>query len=111
MSKIKKEVRGLLGKLQFISRFIAKLTAICEPIFKLLKKDQLVKWNEQCQLAFDKIRNYLADPPVLKPPKSGLPLILYLAIEENVIRAMLAQEGEEIKKTYNLLPEQENAAL
>ena len=31
----------------------------------------------------------------MKPPKIGLPLILYLAIEGNAIGAMLAQEGEE----------------
>lgn len=34
-----KEVRGFLGRLQYISRFIAQMTPICEPIFKLLKKD------------------------------------------------------------------------
>ena len=90
--KIEKEIRGFLGKLQFISRFIAKLTSFCEPIFKLLRKNQPVIWNEQYQLAFNNIRNYLASPPVLKPPKSWLPLILYLAIEGNAIGAMLAQE-------------------
>ena len=47
------------------------------------------------QLAFDKIRNYLANPPVLKSPKSRVSLILYLAIEGNAIDAMLAQKGEE----------------
>ena len=62
--KIEKEIRGFLGKLQFISKFIAKLIAVCEPILKLLRKDQPVKWNEQCQLAFDKIRNYLANLPI-----------------------------------------------
>ena len=40
--RTKKEVRGFIGRLQYISRFIAKLTIICEPIFKLLRKDQLV---------------------------------------------------------------------
>ena len=38
VSKMKKEIRGFIGKLQFISRFIAKLTSVCKPIFKLLKK-------------------------------------------------------------------------
>ena len=33
--------------------------------------------------------------PVLQPPKPGKPLILYLAIKKDTIRAMLAQEGEE----------------
>ena len=37
--KIEKEVRAFLGKIQYISRFIAKLTLVCEPIFKLLRKD------------------------------------------------------------------------
>ena len=30
-----KEIRGFLGKLQYISRFISQLTRTCEPIFKL----------------------------------------------------------------------------
>ena len=38
----KKEVRGFMGRLQYISRFIAKLMTVCEPIFKLLRKNQPV---------------------------------------------------------------------
>ena len=34
-----KEVRGFLGRLNYIAKFISHLTATCEPIFKLLKKD------------------------------------------------------------------------
>ena len=37
--RTKMEVRGFLGRLNYIARFIAHLTATCEPIFKLLKKD------------------------------------------------------------------------
>ena len=37
-SKSEKEVKSFLGKIQYISRFIFKLTTICEPLFKLLKK-------------------------------------------------------------------------
>ena len=78
--KKKKEVRAFLGKIQYISRFIAKLTSVCEPIFKLLRKDQPVQWNDRYQEAFDKIKEYLIKPLVLKPPKPGRPLVLYLAI-------------------------------
>ena len=38
MQKTEKDVRGFIGKLQYISRFIAKLTVICDPVFKLLKR-------------------------------------------------------------------------
>ena len=36
--RTEKEVRGFLGKVQFIRRFISKLTLTCEPLFGLLKK-------------------------------------------------------------------------
>ena len=36
--RTEKEVRGFLGRLNYIARFISHLTATCEPIFKLLKK-------------------------------------------------------------------------
>jgi hypothetical protein len=36
--KTEKEIRAFLSRLQYISRFIAQLTPICEPIFKLLRK-------------------------------------------------------------------------
>ena len=93
--KTEKDVRGFIGKLKYISRFIAKLTMICDPVFKLLKKNQQVEWNEECHKAFEKIKEYLTSPEVLKPPRQGKPLILYLALEENAMGVMLAQEGPE----------------
>ena len=48
-----------------------------------------------CQKTFDKIKEYLTTLPVLKSPRQGKPLILYPALEENVMGAMLAQEGPE----------------
>jgi len=56
---MEKEVRGFLGRLNYIARFIFQLTSTCEPIFKLLRKNQAVKWNEDCEIAFDKIKQYL----------------------------------------------------
>ena len=52
------EVRGFLGRLKYIARFISHLAATCELIFKLLKKDQVVKWNDDFHIAFDKIKEY-----------------------------------------------------
>ena len=38
--KTEREVRGLLGRLLYIGRFIARLIDICKPIFHLLRKNQ-----------------------------------------------------------------------
>ena len=57
--RIEREIRGFLGKLQYISRFIAKPIDICEPIFHLLRKNQPTVWNDDFQRAFEKIKECL----------------------------------------------------
>ena len=64
---------------------------ICDLVFKLLRKNQSIEWNEECQKAFEKIKEDLTSLPVLKPPRQDKPLILYLALEENAIGVILAQ--------------------
>ena len=66
--RTEKEARGFLGRLNYIARFISHMTATCEPIFKFLKKDQVVKWNDDFQTAFDKIKEYLQEPSILMSP-------------------------------------------
>ncbi|XP_070021857.1 uncharacterized protein [Nicotiana sylvestris] len=61
-SKNKKEVMSFLGRLNYIRRFIAQSTIICEPIFKMLKKDAATKWTNDCQKAFGRIKEYLSTP-------------------------------------------------
>ena len=80
-----------MGRLQYISRFIARLTHICVPIFQLLRKSQPTVWDDQCQRAFERIREYLLSPPVLVSPTPGRPLLLYLSISDIALGYMLAQ--------------------
>ncbi|XP_070015527.1 uncharacterized protein [Nicotiana sylvestris] len=89
--KNKTEVMSLLGRLNYINRFIAQLTTTCETIFKLLRKDAVVKWTDECQEAFDKITGYLSNPPVLVPPELGRPFILYLIVLDNSFGCVLGQ--------------------
>ncbi|XP_070008630.1 uncharacterized protein [Nicotiana sylvestris] len=63
----KKDVMSLLGRLNYISRFIAQLTSTCEHIFKLFKKDIEIKWTDECQEAFDKNQRILVKPASLGP--------------------------------------------
>ncbi|XP_031378343.1 uncharacterized protein LOC116193738 [Punica granatum] len=79
--KTVREVRGFLGRLNYIARFIANLTDKCQPLFRLLRKNAAIEWDDECQKAFDTIKAYLIQPPVLVPPISGRPLILYLTAD------------------------------
>ena len=71
-----KQIRSFLGKVNYIARFIAQLTATCDLLFKLLKKDTKIEWIDECQAAFDKIKQYLLNLLVLVPPAPRYPLIL-----------------------------------
>ncbi|WKA08947.1 hypothetical protein VitviT2T_026629 [Vitis vinifera] len=89
--RTEREVRGFLGRIQYISRFIARLIDIYEPIFQLLRKSQPTVWDDQCQRAFERIREYLLSPLVLAPPTSSRPLLLYLSVSDVALGCMLAQ--------------------
>ncbi|XP_070002280.1 uncharacterized mitochondrial protein AtMg00860-like [Nicotiana sylvestris] len=94
----KTDVMSLHGRLNYISRFIAQLTTTSEPIFKLLKKNAAIKWTDECQEAFDKIKRYLSNPPVLAPPEPERPLILYLIVPDNSFGCVLGQHDITRKK-------------
>ncbi|RDX65800.1 hypothetical protein CR513_55517, partial [Mucuna pruriens] len=74
------------------------LKATCSPIFKLLCKSQRTKWNEECQKAFEKIKQYLKEPPILIPPISGRPLIMYLTLLMESMGCVLGQHDKSGKK-------------
>jgi hypothetical protein len=96
--KTKKQVRGFLGRLNYISRFISHMTATCEPIFKLLKKDQSCVWTDDFQRAFDSIKEYLLEPHILMPPVEGRPLIMYLTMLDDSMGCILGQQARLVEK-------------
>ncbi|XP_050908549.1 uncharacterized protein LOC127122219 [Lathyrus oleraceus] len=78
------------------------MTTTCSPIFKLLRKDQAVVWNEDCQNAFDKIIEYLQEPPILLPLVEGRPLIMYLTVLDESMGCILGQQDETCKKEHTI---------
>ena len=94
----KKQVWGFLGHLNYIARFISQLMATCEPLFKLLHKDQSIRWNDDCQEAFGKIQQCLMNPPVLMPPVAGRPLFLYMIVLDESMGCMLRQHDDSSKR-------------
>ncbi|KAA3458454.1 gag/pol polyprotein [Gossypium australe] len=96
--RTQKEVRGFLGRPNYIARFISQLTEKCDPIFRLLKKHNQGIWNEECQRAFDKVKQYLSTAPVLSLPNPDRPLILYLSVFDNSMGCVLGQHDESGRK-------------
>ncbi|PKI49916.1 hypothetical protein CRG98_029700 [Punica granatum] len=91
-----REVRSFLGWLNYITRFIANLTDKCQPLFRLLHKNAAVEWDDECQKAFDTVKAYLVQPPVLVPPSLDRPLVLYLTVRRQSIGCMLGQKDDSL---------------
>ena len=92
----KTELQSLIGKINFIRRFISNLSGkihAFNPLLKL-KADQEFVWEKEQQLALDEIKNYLMNLLVLIPPQQGKPFRLYLSTDRMVIGSALIQEFE-----------------
>ncbi|KAI4297929.1 hypothetical protein L6164_037885 [Bauhinia variegata] len=98
-----KELRGLLGRLQFIRRFFSKHSERCEPERKPRSPIHIHMGRRLPDKAFDSIKCYLINAPILSPPVPGRPLRLYISTTENALGAILAQHDDEGKKGI-LLP-------
>ena len=91
----KKELQYLLGKINFLRRFISNLsgkTNVFSPLL-LLKNEDFVS-QEEHQEAFDQIKEYLVKPPILAPPVRHRPMRFYIAALDSTIGSMLVQEDE-----------------
>jgi hypothetical protein len=68
-----------------------------------LKKDQKFVWGEEQQKAFDEIKEYMNEPPVLVPPQLNKPFKLYVAVDTQTIGSALIQEFEAKKRVVAYL--------
>jgi hypothetical protein len=78
-----KELQSLLGKINFVRRFISNLSQkvlTFSPLLKI-KKDQKFVWGDEQQKAFDEIKRYMKEPLVLMPPQLNKPFKLYVAAD------------------------------
>ena len=59
-----------------------------------------MEWNEDCQKAFDKINEYLQEPPIVMPHAEGRPLIMYLTVLDESMGCVLGQQDETGRKEH-----------
>ena len=95
-STTKIELQSLLGKINFIRRFISNLSKRVLPFSPLLKlkNDQKFKWGDVQQKTFEEIKEYMKCPPVLVPSQQGKPFKLYISVDNRTIGSALMQEFE-----------------
>ncbi|GJX92616.1 reverse transcriptase domain-containing protein [Tanacetum coccineum] len=67
-----KGVRSFLGHAGFYRRFIKYFSKIARPLTKLLEKDTSFEFDDECQKAFDLLKEKLTCAPVIISPNWNL---------------------------------------
>ena len=92
-----KEVQAFLGLCGYYRKFIKGFSSIAKPLYRLTQKDQKFVWNEECEQAFEALKNALTSTPVLAYPRSDGMFILDSDASNFCVGSVLSQvqDGEE----------------
>jgi len=92
-----RELRGFLGLTGYYRRFVYGYAKTAGPLNNLNKKNTRFKWTEECQSAFDELKNALQSPPILTLPNDKDTFVLDSDASEYSIGAVLSQmhDGQE----------------
>ncbi|XP_013617544.1 PREDICTED: uncharacterized protein LOC106324068 [Brassica oleracea var. oleracea] len=99
-TRTKREVQRLTGTVAALNRFISRSTDKCLPFYDTLKGNKKFEWTEECEKAFQKLKRYLATPPVLAKPVEGEPLFLYIAVSVTSMSGVLIREERSEQKPF-----------
>ncbi|CAA0825649.1 Uncharacterized mitochondrial protein AtMg00860, partial [Striga hermonthica] len=88
-----REVQVLTGRIAGLSRFITRAAERSFPFFKLLKK-KAFQWNDEAQMAFEKLKEFLSELPLLTKPEPGDELVLYISVGIFSLSSVLLREAE-----------------
>ena len=73
-----KEIQKLTGMIAALNWFISRSADRCRPFYLLMNKWKGFKWSEDCALAFQQLKEYLSQPPIMSSPKADEVLFAYI---------------------------------
>ena len=87
-----KEVHMLTGMLVALNRFISKFSDRCRPFHQLLKKWKGFRWDDECEKAFQNLKEYLVRAPMLSAPEPREELFMYLSVSDHAVSVVLLRD-------------------
>ena len=82
-----KEVQSFMGHCGYYRRFIYMYTVIAQPLYALIVE---FKWIEECDIAFQKLKEALSSAPILKAPDWNKPFNVHIDASNFTVGCILA---------------------
>jgi hypothetical protein len=90
-----KQVRSFLGFANFYRKFIGHYAEISRPLTNLTRKEIQFNWTEECEKAFNELKERFLEEPILKMPDVTRQFMLEMDASKWATRAVLKQLGED----------------
>ena len=91
-------VKSFIGMTTYYSDYVQGHATQAKPLYDLFKKNVGFTWTQECETAFQGLKQSLISPPVLRRPDTSLPYLLHTDWSLLAIGAVLSQvdlNGEE----------------
>ena len=85
-----------MGNRRYYRKFIKSYAQITAPMEKLLKKDVMFCWNDDCMKSLDVLKEKLASAPILVLPKWDVEFHVHVDESCIALGVVLTQEGVEV---------------
>ncbi|GBG65781.1 hypothetical protein CBR_g52372 [Chara braunii] len=92
------QVRAFLGLASYYRRFIKGFAVIARPLTNLLRKEQPLHWDDECDQAFEALKDALVTTAILIRPDPSRQFILITDWQPEAISTILAQKGNDGKE-------------
>ncbi|GFQ71956.1 retrovirus-related Pol polyprotein from transposon 17.6 [Trichonephila clavata] len=96
------QLRNFLGLCTYYQKFVKDFSTIARSLHKLTEANQKFIWTDECNNAFNKLKDELTSAPILAYPETGKQFILDTDASHESIGAVLSQEmdGQECDIAY-----------
>jgi len=105
--KNKEDVKRLLGFIQFLSRYLPKLSTVGAPSRELEKSDVLFHWDYLQKESFKKIKQFVSQAPVLQYYDVTKPVTIQCDVNGKGLGAVLLQDNKPVCYAYRALTDTE----
>ena len=92
----KQELLTFLGFVQYLGKFMPRMSDVSAPLRKLTEKSVAWNWSKEHDVSFNALKAMASDAPVLRYFDPKLPLTLSVDASSKGIGAVILQEGQPI---------------
>ena len=95
------DVRAFLGLSKYYSRFIQHYSQKAQPLICLTRQDVPFHWTEDCQKAFDQLKQELTSSSIMAHPQADGLMILDTDVSKDTIGCVLSQVQDGVERVIS----------